>query len=71
MSIEVEYRFPPGVDAEKQAKIIAVGQTAGTWDARFAHRQESLEAHLAEVISVVKLVSQKATSRMIFLAFSP
>jgi 2,3-diketo-5-methylthiopentyl-1-phosphate enolase len=55
MSIEVDYRFPPGVDAEKQAKIIAVGQTAGTWDARFAHRQESLEAHLAEVISVVKL----------------
>jgi 2,3-diketo-5-methylthiopentyl-1-phosphate enolase len=55
MSIEVDYRFPPGVDAEKQAKIIAVGQTAGTWDARFAHRQESLAAHLAEVISVVKL----------------
>ena len=30
MTIEVDYRFPPGVDAQKQAKIIAVGQTAGT-----------------------------------------
>lgn len=52
MTIEVDYRFPPGVDAEKQAKIIAVGQTAGTWDARFAHREESLKSHLAEVASV-------------------
>ncbi len=52
MTIEVDYRFPPGVDAEKQAKIIAVGQTAGTWDARFSHREESLKSHLALVASV-------------------
>ncbi len=52
MSIEVDYRFPVGVDAEKQAKVIAVGQTVGTWDARFAHREQSLQSHLAEVISV-------------------
>jgi 2,3-diketo-5-methylthiopentyl-1-phosphate enolase len=45
MSIEVDYRFPPGVDAERQAKVIAVGQTAGTWDARFAHREERLRSH--------------------------
>ena len=50
MSIEVDYRFPPGVDAERQAKVIAVGQTAGTWDARFAHREEKLRSHLAEVV---------------------
>lgn len=50
MTIEVDYRFPPGVDAQKQAKIIAVGQTAGTWDARFSHRQEALSSHLAEVV---------------------
>lgn len=54
MAIEVDYRFPPGVDAEKQAKIIAVGQTVGTWDARFAHREESLKSHLAIVVSVRK-----------------
>jgi 2,3-diketo-5-methylthiopentyl-1-phosphate enolase len=51
MPIEVDYRFPPGVDAAKQAKIIAVGQTAGTWDARFSHRAESLRSHLAEVVT--------------------
>lgn len=53
MAIAVNYRFPSGVDAEKQAKIIAIGQTVGTWDARFAHRQASLQAHLGEVISVI------------------
>lgn len=50
MTIEVDYRFPPGVDAEKQAKIIAIGQTAGTWDARFAHREQVLKSHLGQVI---------------------
>jgi len=44
MTIEVDYRFPPGVDAQKQAKIIAVEQTAGTWDGRFAHREEVLRS---------------------------
>jgi 2,3-diketo-5-methylthiopentyl-1-phosphate enolase len=52
MAIEVDYRFPPSVDAERQAKIIAVGQTVGTWDARFAHREGSLLSHLADVLSV-------------------
>jgi 2,3-diketo-5-methylthiopentyl-1-phosphate enolase len=51
--IEVDYRFPPGVDGEKQAKVIAIGQTAGTWDARFADREEVLRSHLAEVVGVV------------------
>lgn len=50
MTIEVDYRFPPGVDAQKQAKVIAVGQTAGTWDARFSHREEVLQSHLGEVV---------------------
>ncbi len=52
MAIEVDYRFPPGIDADKQAKIIAVGQTAGTWDTRFAYRQEVLRSYLGEVVSV-------------------
>jgi 2,3-diketo-5-methylthiopentyl-1-phosphate enolase len=50
MTIEVDYRFPPGVDAQKQAKIIAVGQTVGTWDARFSHREDVLRSHLGEVV---------------------
>jgi 2,3-diketo-5-methylthiopentyl-1-phosphate enolase len=50
--ISVDYRFPPEIDAEKQAKIIAIGQTAGTWDDRFAHRETQLRKHLAEVAEV-------------------
>ena len=50
MPIEIDYHFPPGINAEKQAKIIAIGQTAGTWDARFAHREEVLKSHLAHVV---------------------
>lgn len=52
MSIEVDYRFPAGSDAAKQARVIAIGQTAGTWDERYAHRAESLRSHLAEVVDV-------------------
>lgn len=52
MAIEVDYRFPPGKDAQRQALQIAVGQTAGTWDARFAHREEIFRSHLGEVLSV-------------------
>lgn len=52
MSIEIEYRFPPGVDAAKQAKIIALGQTVGTWDASFAHLESSFLAHSAEVVDI-------------------
>ena len=52
MAIEVEYRFPAGVDAVKQATIIALGQTVGTWDATFAHRESSFLAHKAEVATV-------------------
>jgi 2,3-diketo-5-methylthiopentyl-1-phosphate enolase len=51
-SIEVDYRFPPGTDAQRQAKAIAIGQTAGTWDARFAHREEVFRAHLGEILTV-------------------
>ena len=51
MAIEVDYRFPPGVDPQKQAKIIAIGQTAGTWDSRYARWEESFQKHLAKVVS--------------------
>ncbi|MGL5080296.1 MAG: RuBisCO large subunit C-terminal-like domain-containing protein [Microcoleaceae cyanobacterium] len=52
MTIEVDYYFPEPIDAERQAQIIAVGQTVGTWDARFNHRAAELQSHLAEVIQV-------------------
>ncbi|MBF2064539.1 MAG: 2,3-diketo-5-methylthiopentyl-1-phosphate enolase [Calothrix sp. C42_A2020_038] len=54
MAIEVDYRFTPTIDAHKQAKVIAIGQTVGTWDARFAHREASLTSHKSEVVSVFK-----------------
>jgi 2,3-diketo-5-methylthiopentyl-1-phosphate enolase len=66
MTIEVDYRFPPGIDAARQAKVIAIGQTAGTWDERFAHRQESLQRHLAEVVSVETDVSGYSNARIRF-----
>ncbi|HBE17784.1 MAG TPA: 2,3-diketo-5-methylthiopentyl-1-phosphate enolase [Cyanobacteria bacterium UBA11149] len=66
MSIEIDYHFPAGVNAEKQAKIIAVGQTAGTWDARFSHREEALKSHLAEV---VKGITQPDGSSLVTIRF--
>ncbi len=50
--IRVSYRFPAGVDAEKQARVIAVGQTAGSWGAQFADREQRLRAHLGTVLDV-------------------
>ena len=55
--IEVDYRFPASVDAKKQAQVIAVGQTAGSWDARYTHAEPSLRAHLAEVVKVHEQVA--------------
>lgn len=52
MRIEVDYRFPSGVDAHKQAEIIAVGQTAGTWSDRWAAQDGRLRDHLGKVIGV-------------------
>jgi 2,3-diketo-5-methylthiopentyl-1-phosphate enolase len=52
MQIEVDYRFPQGVDAARQANVIALGQTVGTWDAAFAHREASFQEHKAEVVQV-------------------
>lgn len=52
MRIEVDYRFPPGVDAAKQARVIAVGQTAGTWSERWTAQSDRLRGHLADVLGV-------------------
>ncbi len=51
-SIEVDYRFPPQVDAARQARIIAVGQTVGTWDVTYHHRETFFQHHLGQVLQV-------------------
>ena len=51
--IQVDYRFPPGANPEKQAKVIAIGQTVGSWDDCFSHREDSFKQFIASVISVV------------------
>ncbi|MEO5572957.1 MAG: RuBisCO large subunit C-terminal-like domain-containing protein, partial [Gammaproteobacteria bacterium] len=50
--IEVTYRFPAHIDANKQAQVIAIGQTSGSWGAQFMHRAAELQSHLAQVLSV-------------------
>lgn len=64
--IEVTYRFPPGVDAAQQAEVIAIGQTAGSWGAQFAHRAAELSAHLGQVLSVATLADGASQARIAF-----
>jgi 2,3-diketo-5-methylthiopentyl-1-phosphate enolase len=52
LAIEVDYRLPAGPNAIRQAEAIAIGQTAGTWDSRHAHRSEELTRHLGEVVAM-------------------
>ena len=51
--IEVSYRFPAGVDAEKMATVIAVGQTTGSWGAEFAHREKEMARHAGKVLEII------------------
>lgn len=50
-AIRVTYRFPHGADGAKLAQKLALGQSAGTWDAAWEHRAQRFRAHLAEVES--------------------
>lgn len=52
MPILVTYKLPQGSDPVKMGKKIAVGQTAGTWNARWEHRNESFQNHLATVHAI-------------------
>ncbi len=51
-AILATYRFPSGIDAQKQAEIIAIGQTLGSTGARFAGREAALAACRGEVLNV-------------------
>jgi 2,3-diketo-5-methylthiopentyl-1-phosphate enolase len=50
MTIEVDYCFPTGVDPAKQAQVIAIGQTVGSWDDRWATREASFRERLGQVV---------------------
>jgi 2,3-diketo-5-methylthiopentyl-1-phosphate enolase len=52
MAIEVDYRFPPGTDAAKQASVIAIGQTVGSWDDRWTSRESAFQDRLGQVLRV-------------------
>jgi 2,3-diketo-5-methylthiopentyl-1-phosphate enolase len=52
MTIAVDYRFPAGTDPAKQAQVIAVGQTVGSWDDRWASREDSFRDRLGQVIGI-------------------
>ena len=52
-SIDVTYRFPAGTDAAREARVIAVGQTAGTWGPEWESRAGRLKSHLAQVHDVL------------------
>jgi 2,3-diketo-5-methylthiopentyl-1-phosphate enolase len=66
MAIEVDYRFPAGADAAKQAKVIAIGQTVGSWDDRWAMREASFRDRLGQV---VRITSQADGSSIATIAF--
>lgn len=66
--IEVDYQFPAGVDAVRQAQAIAIGQTAGSWDARFQHREAQLRGHLAELRDIRSLPTGRQLATIAFPA---
>ena len=51
-AIIATYRFPRGIDAARQAEIIAIGQTLGSADAQFAGREQALAACRGRVLEV-------------------
>jgi len=54
------------MDAEKQAKMIAIGQTVGSWGAQFSHREKEMQSHLAKVINVTHLDNGNSTATIGF-----
>jgi 2,3-diketo-5-methylthiopentyl-1-phosphate enolase len=66
MYIEVDYLFPVGSEAQKQAEMIALGQTAGTWSAKYDHKEDSFRQHLAEVLELQQLENGSTVARIQF-----
>lgn len=55
--IKVRYQFPSNINPEKQAQIIAVGQTVGSWGAQFSHRAAAMQAHMGQVLEINTLAN--------------
>jgi 2,3-diketo-5-methylthiopentyl-1-phosphate enolase len=51
MPVRVTYQLPKGADPARLGNAIAVGQTAGSWTARWEHRKDRFVQHLAEVVA--------------------
>ena len=66
MSIEVDYLFPSQSDGAKQAEMIAIGQTAGTWSAKYVHKEDCFKEHLGQVISLDRLENGSQVARIKF-----
>ncbi|WP_308387701.1 RuBisCO large subunit C-terminal-like domain-containing protein [Acidithiobacillus sp. AMEEHan] len=64
--LEVDYRFPAGANAERQAQALAVGQTAGSWDERHAHRETQLRGHLGEIRALQTLADGSSLATVAF-----
>jgi len=50
VSVIATYRLPQGADPHKLGGKIAVGQTAGSWNATWEHRAGRFQEHLATVV---------------------
>lgn len=53
MPVVATYRLPVGADPHKLGEKIAVGQTAGSWNAAWEHRAGRFQDHLAHVVGAV------------------
>ncbi len=52
--IQVKYQFNNNVDCAKQADVIAIGQTAGTWNEKWKHKEGILKEYLGQVVDISK-----------------
>ena len=55
MIIEVDYLFPKQADVQKQAQMVAVGQTAGTWSQKYVHKEADFQQYLGKVLATDQL----------------
>ncbi len=64
--IQVTYEFPAGVDADKHAEIIAIGQTVGSWGAQFSHREAAMKKHMGQVLNTKQLDNNRSQATVGF-----
>ncbi|MFT7518019.1 MAG: 2,3-diketo-5-methylthiopentyl-1-phosphate enolase [Kiritimatiellia bacterium] len=67
--VTVTYRFPRGSDPERMGTRIAVGQTAGTWNANWGHRERAFRNHLARLVDTGEDADGYPLARVFFPHF--